>query len=392
MTEKKTEKPKEPELIQSDEEAEEEVKDIQRYKTTPEQKAELERLDEEIKKLPKGKRECPICHKIINTRGFNNHVEACKRKQEEREARAKYKIPDQLPKEQTTQEARDKKEMKRVTDEITQKQNQGITFSPEQIAQYQQIMNPIAERQNLRNQVAVTNMESQIENTKRKGDDLEWKDIIALKKVEAMNNSKSNNNNNDGFIALMNSQTQSSQNMFMMMMENQKQAHAEAMANQQRQFDYMTKMAEKKEKEDNVFTKIKEMKESAELIGLKDKDEESSFDKIATLVGGNMQHIPALISSLKGQNQNPPQLAPLSEEEAKEQYISTRSHTEGENSIGTIPYSLPSPSGSPTIAPPYLSDQEVEQYARQNYVETQGESPFTDMYAQLNNNFVPKNE
>ncbi len=374
-----------------------ELNDIDKYEM---EEAEKEKFKETKKKLeekiPKGKKLCPICSKLIGDKGYNNHLIRCEKDLEEREQRAKFQIQNKLPPTSNSQETKDSKEMQRITNEITQKQKQGITFTPEQINAYNQAMIPLIERKQLADEFVTENLQTQIQKTKTKREEEDdyapsWKEIDKNERRKRMYSGDNKSGGNNEFIALMNSQTQANQQMFQMMIQQQKDSHAEAMATQKANFDYMIKMGEKKEKEENVFNKIKEMKDSAEMIGLKEKDGSDSsktMDALGKLAEIGVPIFQALQEKKMKQQSQTPIPAQIMEDENPP---TLDSHTEGENSIGNIPYSLPSPSGSPTIAPPHLSDQEVEQYAKQNYVEQPPESS-SNTYTDYTNYTPEQNE
>lgn len=370
MEEKKPEEPKElsgrqksdkpidtKKEIETLEEAEEELNELEKFEITPEQKQEIQ----ELKEIPKGKKICPICNKLQNTRGFNNHLEACKRKQEEKEATSKYGINDQLAPATTPQEKKDINEAQRITN------------------QYQQQMQPLAERQDLRNEVAVEQLETQRQNliNKREGaDDISFKDLISLKKLEMLGEKKSGGNSE--FIALMNSQTQSNQNMFQMMMQTQKDAHQRDLQNQTNQFNFMVQQLQKDKDEGSVFSKIKEVSESAKLLGL-EKKEEGSMDKVAEVIGNNISKLPEVLKTIKELREPPvntysqiPPPAPVISNPGEEEKISsvlepmaTSPQEDGVEPNVTALSSVPSqpPPAQPTIANPHISDA---QYSKEN--------------------------
>ena len=330
--------------------------------------------------------QCPVCGKMFSLTGIRNHIPSCQKLKEEAE---NPKIPkaftpplnlgDKLPQEKTEQEKADLNQLEQAEALIQQRQQAGEGFTPQEVDTLNQIIQPLEQRQGLRNEVAMESLETQRQQQiasqeqireKREGSDdaPSWKDVISLKKVEMMGESKSGGHSE--FIALMNSQNQSSQQMFQMMMANQDKAHQSSMAGQQQMFNFMIEQLKETKEDKSVLNQISDVKNAAKALGLKKEDGGDSEigETLAKLAVVAKPMLDNMLKSKEEKAQQNPQLTqpipPTPVSIPGDGEISHAPHEEG------ISHSNPQPPG--------LSDQQVSEYAEQHGLALETAGDHTD--------------
>ena len=339
--------------------------------------------------------QCPVCGKKFSPSGIRNHTASCQKLKEEAE---NPKIPkaftpplnlgDKLPQEKTEQEKADLNQLEQAEALIQQRQQAGEGFTPQEVDTLNQIIQPLEQRQGLRNEVAMESLETQRQQQiasqeqireKREGSDdaPSWKDVISLKKVEMMGESKSGGHSE--FIALMNSQNQSSQQMFQMMMANQDKAHQSSMAGQQQMFNFMIEQLKESKEDKSVLSQISDVKNAAKALGLKkeaggDSEIGETLSKLAVVAQPLLNKIIKDKEEAKGLS-GPQQIFPLEPNPIPTDPNSIPAEPIETKSIsGEGGQSVPMPSPQPQV----LTDQKVDEYAHQHGLALEKAGDHTD--------------